>query len=138
MLTKTAGGGQAMNTMPTEIGISRIGQIAVNAHDVERAAAFYRDALGLKLLFKAGPGLAFFDCGGVRLMLTLPEKPELDHPSSILYFAVPDIQAAFSRMKEKGVQFQDEPHLIAANARPRFVDGVLSRLGRESDGTDER
>lgn len=95
------------------VGISRIGQIAINASDVERAATFYQDVLGLKLLFKAGPGLAFFDCGGVRLMLTRPEKPEFDHPSSILYFAVPDIQAAHARMKEKGVHFEDEPHLIA-------------------------
>lgn len=94
-------------------GISRIGQIAINAHDVERATAFYQDAMGLKLLFKAGPGLAFFDCGGVRLMLTRPEKPEFDHPSSILYFTVPDIRAAHSAMKGKGVTFEDEPHLIA-------------------------
>jgi methylmalonyl-CoA/ethylmalonyl-CoA epimerase len=102
-----------MNTAATGIGISRVGQIAINAHDVDRAAAFYQDALGLKLLFKAPPGLAFFDCGGVRLMLTLPEKPEFDHPSSILYFAVPDIQAAHAGMKEKAVQFQDEPHVVA-------------------------
>jgi methylmalonyl-CoA/ethylmalonyl-CoA epimerase len=95
------------------VGIGRIGQIAINAHDVERAAAFYQDVLGLKLLFRAGPGLAFFDCGGVRLMLTRPEKPEFDHPSSILYFAVPDIQAAYARMKEHGVKFEDEPHLLA-------------------------
>ncbi len=102
-----------MNFAATGIGISRVGQIAINAYDVKRAAAFYRDALGLKLLFEAGPGLAFFDCGGVRLMLTRPEKPEFDHPSSILYFAVPDIQAAHFRMKEGGVQFEDEPHVIA-------------------------
>jgi methylmalonyl-CoA/ethylmalonyl-CoA epimerase len=101
------------NIASTGIGISRVGQIAINAHDVERAATFYQDVLGLKLLFKAGPGLAFFDCGGVRLMLTLPEKPEFDHPGSILYFAVPDIQAAHARMKEKGVHFEDEPHVIA-------------------------
>jgi len=102
-----------VNTAATGIGISRIGQIAINAHDVERAAAFYQDALGLKLLFRAGPGLAFFDCGGVRLMLTLPEKPEFDHPSSIFYFVVSDIRAAYGTMKEKGVHFEDEPHLIA-------------------------
>ena len=102
-----------MNIAATGIGISRIGQIAINAHDVERAATFYQDALGLKLLFKAGPGLAFFDCGGVRLMLTLPEKPEFDHPSSILYFNVPDIQAAYAKMKENAVKFEDEPHLLA-------------------------
>ncbi len=102
-----------MNTVAAGFGISRIGQIAINAHDVERAAAFYQDTLGLKLLFKAGPGLAFFDCGGVRLMLTRPEKPEFDHPGSILYFAVSDIQAAHALMKEKGVRFEDEPHLVA-------------------------
>jgi len=102
-----------MNVATTAIGISRIGQIAINAHDVERAAAFYQDTLGLKLLFNAGPGLAFFDCGGVRLMLARPEKPEFDHPGSILYFAVPDIQAAHAAMKEKGVRFEDEPHVVA-------------------------
>jgi methylmalonyl-CoA/ethylmalonyl-CoA epimerase len=95
------------------IGITRLGQIAVNAKDVERAAGFYSDKLGLKLLFKAPPGLAFFDCDGVRLMLQRAEKPEFDHPSSILYFAVPDIQAAYGKLKENGVRFEDEPHLIA-------------------------
>ena len=102
-----------MNATVTSVGIEKIGQIAINAHDVERAAAFYQDVVGLKLLFKAPPGLAFFDCGGVRLMLTRPEKPEFDHPGSILYFAVPDIQAAHARMKEKSVKFEDEPHLVA-------------------------
>jgi methylmalonyl-CoA/ethylmalonyl-CoA epimerase len=102
-----------MNTAATGVGISRIGQIAINAHDVERASSFYQDTLGLKLLFKAGVGLAFFDCGGVRLMLTRPEKPEFDHPGSILYFAVPDIQAAHATMKERGAHFEDEPHMIA-------------------------
>src|SRR5258708_25938311 len=97
----------------TGIGIARLGQIAVNAKDVERAAAFYEDKLGLKLLFKAPPGLAFFDCGGVRLMLSGAEKPEFDHPSSILYFAVPDIQKAHSKLKEGGVHLADEPKLVA-------------------------
>jgi len=95
------------------IGISRLGQIAVNAKDVERAAAFYENVLGLRLLFKAPPGLAFFDCGGVRLMLNHVEKPEFDHPSSILYFVVPDIQPAFGKLNAAGVRFEDEPHLIA-------------------------
>jgi methylmalonyl-CoA/ethylmalonyl-CoA epimerase len=102
-----------MNATATGIGITRLGQVAVNAHDVERATAFYHETLGLKLLFKAPPGLAFFDCGGVRLMLSHPEKPEFDHPSSVLYFAVPAIHAAHERMKQNGVRFEDEPHLIA-------------------------
>jgi methylmalonyl-CoA/ethylmalonyl-CoA epimerase len=103
-------------TATTGIGITGLGQIAINAKDVERAAAFYQDKLGLKLLFKAPPALAFFDCGGVRLMLDRAEKPEFDHPSSVLYFSVPDIHAAFGRLKESGVRFEDEPHVIAKMA----------------------
>ena len=102
-----------MEALAAGIGITRLGQIAINAKDVERAAAFYQDVLGLKLLFRAPGGLAFFDCGGVRLMLDRAEKPEFDHPSSVLYFAVPDIQAAYSRMQESGVQFEDAPHIVA-------------------------
>jgi methylmalonyl-CoA/ethylmalonyl-CoA epimerase len=99
-------------TTTANLGISGLGQIAINAHDVDRATAFYRDKLGLRLLFTAG-NLAFFDCGGVRLMLTRPEKPEFDHPSSVLYFKVPDIAAAHRHMRDGGVHFEDEPHLIA-------------------------
>jgi len=92
--------------------LSRIGQIAVNARDVDRATAFYRDILGLQHLFRAGQ-LSFFDCGGVRLMLDKAEKPEFDHPSSILYFQVGDIRAAHIRLKDAGAKFEDEPHVIA-------------------------
>jgi methylmalonyl-CoA/ethylmalonyl-CoA epimerase len=113
MLTNLSLEVKTMTATVTGIGITRLGQVAINAHDVERATAFYQNALGLKLLFKAPGGLAFFDCGGVRLMLTRPEKPEFDHPSSVLYFSVPDIHAAHGRMKESGVRFEDEPHLIA-------------------------
>lgn len=92
--------------------LSRIGQIAINAHDVDRATAFYRDVLGLQHLFRAGQ-LSFFDCGGVRLMLDKAEKPEFNHPSSILYFQVGDIRAAYKRLKDLGAKFEDEPHVIA-------------------------
>lgn len=101
-----------MNTPIAGLGITRIGQIAINVHDINRATAFYRDTLGLRPLFTAGK-LAFFDCDGVRLMLSTPEKPEFDHPSSILYFAVPDITAAHRQMLANGVGFEDEPHVIA-------------------------
>src|SRR5215470_10362312 len=92
--------------------LSRIGQIAINAHDVDRATAFYRDVLGLPHLFRAGQ-LSFFDCGGVRLMLDKPEKPEFDHPSSIVYFQVADIQAAYQRLQAAGAKFEDKPHMLA-------------------------
>ena len=94
------------------IAITQIGQIAINVHDTNRAVEFYRDTLGLKLLFTAGR-LAFFDCGGVRLMLTPPERPEFDHPASILYFKVADIQAAYTRLVESKAKTEAEPHLVA-------------------------
>ena len=101
-----------MNSGPSHIGISRLGQVAINVRDVDRATAFYRDTLGLPFLFAAG-GMAFFDCGGVRLMLARGEQPEHQHPSSVLYFVVPDINAAHRRLSEIGVRFEGVPHLIA-------------------------
>lgn len=90
--------------------ISRIGQIALTVADTPRAVAFYRDTLGLPLLFEAPPSLAFFDCGGVRLMLT-PSEGEAS--SSVLYFPVDDIAQAAATLKSRGVTFESEPHLIA-------------------------
>jgi methylmalonyl-CoA/ethylmalonyl-CoA epimerase len=101
-----------MDTVMTSAAISGIGQIAINARDLERAVAFYRDALGLRFLFQP-PGLAFFDCGGVRLMLSGAESPELDHPSSVLYFRVADIREAHASLAARGVVFRDAPHKIA-------------------------
>ncbi|MGE5233873.1 MAG: VOC family protein [Acidobacteriota bacterium] len=97
--------------MATEPGLRSIGQIAINAKDLERATAFYRDRLGLRELFTA-PGLAFFDCGGVRLMLSGAEEPEFDHPSSILYFKVDDIEASHRALVERGVEFRQPPHVV--------------------------
>jgi predicted enzyme related to lactoylglutathione lyase len=99
-------------TLAVAFGLSQIGQIAINVHDTGRAVAFYRDQLGMKLLFTAGQ-LAFFDAGGIRLMLTPPEKPEFDHPASILYFKVPDIQQAHATLSHRRVKFEDTPHMIA-------------------------
>jgi len=92
--------------------IKDIGQIAINCHDVKRATEFYREKLGLRMLYEF-PGLAFFDCGGVRLMLTKPETAELDHPSSIIYYRVADIQQATRAIAEKGVAIENEPRMIA-------------------------
>ena len=92
-------------------GLSTIGQIAVTVTDVGRAIAFYRDVLGIPFLFQV-PNMGFFDCGGVRLMLTGSEKPG-EQFSSILYFKVPDIHAAFEAMTSRGAAFDGEPHLVA-------------------------
>lgn len=93
-------------------GLSRIGQISVNTHDVKKAIEFYRDVLGMKFLFEV-PNMAFFDCDGIRLMLATPDRAEFDHPSSIIYFKVPDIQRAYDDLSLQGVKFESKPSLIA-------------------------
>lgn len=101
-----------MPATTSALGLSTIGQISMNARDIARAVQYYRDTLGMRLLFEV-PRMAFFDCAGVRLMLSLPENAEFDHPGSVLYFRVDDIAAAHATLKERGVAFVDEPHFIA-------------------------
>ena len=93
--------------------LSKIGQIEMNAQDLDRAIAFYRDVLGLRFLFRAPPALAFFDCDGIRLLLDVPEDKEFAHPASILYFTVDDIDQMHESLKGRGVAFRKAPHLIA-------------------------
>ena len=102
-----------MTTAATFPGLSRIGQIAVVVHDLARATAFYRDTLGMPFLFEAPPKMAFFDCGGIRVMLSLPEGAEFDHPGSIIYYAVDDIHAAAAALESRGVVFDAPPHVVA-------------------------
>ncbi len=92
--------------------ITGIGQIAITAHDIPRAVGFYRDVLGLPLLFEM-PKMAFFDAGGVRLMLSLPEEERFDHPASIIYYRVGDLDAAHARLVAVDVSFERPPHLVA-------------------------
>ena len=98
---------------PASPGLAQIGQIAIAMKDLPRAVAFYRDVLGLPFLFEAPPKLAFFDCAGVRLMLSEPEKPEFDHPASIIYYRVMNMQETVAVLKSRGAAFESEPHLIA-------------------------
>lgn len=83
--------------------------------DVDRAAAFYKDVLGMKFLFKF-PGMAFFDAGGVRLFLSKAEKPEFDHTST-LYYRVPSVQGAYAALLAREVKFIDQPHIVHEDAR---------------------
>jgi methylmalonyl-CoA/ethylmalonyl-CoA epimerase len=96
--------------MPT-LSESRIGQIAIVCKDVARARDFYRDALGVKHLFDAGPTLSFFQCGTTRLMLS-PAEGEATG-TSVLYFFVPDIEGTKRDLAANGVKFASEPHMIA-------------------------
>ena len=90
-----------------------LGQIALTVADVERSTTFYRDAVGLRFLFAAGPTLAFLDLGGVRLMLSAPEGEFRPGSSTVLYIKVPDIDSAHRDMSARGVPFVDQPHLIS-------------------------
>ena len=99
-------------SQPNEFGLSAIGQVSVTVQDLDRAVSFYRDQLGMPFLFQV-PNMAFFDCAGVRLMLTLPEAGSDDVHTSILYYKVDDIQDAYRIMKDRNVQFVGRPHKIA-------------------------
>jgi predicted enzyme related to lactoylglutathione lyase len=96
-----------------DFGLSAIEQIAVTVHDLERAVDFYHEKLGMKHLFSVPPNLAFFDCDGIRLMLSLPAKPEFDHASSIIYFKVDDILVAYATLTQRGVHFDEKPIFVA-------------------------
>src|SRR6266852_6323820 len=108
-------GGKSFKTPLIPIGptLSRIGQIFVNVKDLDRAIAFYRDTLGMMFLFEAPPSMAFFGCDGIRLMLGVADKPELDHPASIIYYQVDDIERVYEVFKARGVEFVVKPHLVA-------------------------
>lgn len=99
--------------MKADISLGKIGQIAVMVQDLDRAIAFYRDTLGIKFLFQAPPKMAFFDCDGLRLMLGVPDRPEFDHATSILYFKVEDIETACDVLGKRGVRFEGKPTLVA-------------------------
>ena len=94
-----------------DVKLSQVEQIAIIVHDVDRAVTFYRDLLGLPFLFQV-PQMAFFQCGEVRLMLGIPSAPEFDHPSSIIYFRVTDIEATHQALVSRGVTFRSTPHLV--------------------------
>ena len=98
------------------VRLGPIDQIAVAVKDLPRATGFYRDQLALPFLFDT-PGLAFFQCGEVWLMLSLPTSPEFDHPSAILYFRVDDIKAAHQSLMGRGVDFIDAPHVVHRDAQ---------------------
>jgi methylmalonyl-CoA/ethylmalonyl-CoA epimerase len=94
--------------------LGRLGQITLTVRDVPQAAAFYGDALGLpRLPIPAPASLAFFDCAGIRLMLSLPEGEATGSGGAVLYFRVPHIQPAYTELRRRGVPFVGEPHRIA-------------------------
>ena len=99
--------------MSASIEVEKIGQIAIAITDLDKSVQFYREILGLELLFEVPSGLAFFNCGGTRLMLTTLQGKEEDHKTSVIYYKVNDIHASTERLKDKGVQFEREPQMAA-------------------------
>ena len=94
------------------LSLSQVGQISIVVHDVAKAVDFYQNTLGMKLLYEMDK-MAFFDCSGVKILLSIPEKPEFDHPSSPIYYKVTDINASYEALRARGVVFNQTPHKIA-------------------------
>ena len=94
-------------------GPTGVGQLAIPVTDLERAVAFYRDVLGLRFLFRAPPGLAFLQCGAVRLMLSQAQPGEAKAGVGVIYYRVSDLDAAYATLRERGATFVDQPHRIA-------------------------
>jgi catechol 2,3-dioxygenase-like lactoylglutathione lyase family enzyme len=93
-------------------GLRTIGQIHVSVEDMDRAVEFYRDVLGVPMLFRVpGQPMAFFDCDGVRLYLGIPES-EAYRARGMLYFQVDDVDEAYTALKVRGVEFVDAPHVV--------------------------
>ena len=93
------------------LSLSEIGQVALTVHDLEEATAFYRDVLGIPFLFDV-PGMSFFQCGDIRLMLGETDSEQPSAGTSILYYRVDDIDAAHNALKKRGVEFVQEPVLV--------------------------
>ena len=95
-----------------EFGLNSIGQIHITVTDIDRSVAFYRDVLGMKLLFEVpGQNMAFFDCGGVRLYLGKPESPDF-HSKPLIYYRVQSIDDSVKELQSRGVVFEHPPHVV--------------------------
>ncbi|GAB0170226.1 VOC family protein [Lysinibacillus sp. CTST325] len=92
--------------------IQKVGQIGIPVKELNRAIHFYKEKLGLSLLFNTD-SMAFFDCNGLRLLLSLPEKDEFIYSSSIIYFQVENMSKTYEDLVNKNVTFIDEPHVVA-------------------------
>jgi methylmalonyl-CoA/ethylmalonyl-CoA epimerase len=104
-------GPQAESGQSSAVHLESIGQIALTVRDLAESKRFYQETLGMKFLFDAGT-MAFFQCGDIRLMIGLAEKPVIPE-GTILYFRVEEIQSVCAALKEKGVEFVQEPLLVA-------------------------
>jgi methylmalonyl-CoA/ethylmalonyl-CoA epimerase len=94
------------------LATAKVGQLLIPVDDFEHGVAFYRDVLGIPFLFSAPPQMAFFDCGGVRLLVGVMPEGEAVHRGSAIYFKVDDIRAVHATLAGKGVTFRAAPHVV--------------------------
>jgi len=112
--------GNTRRTAMSAVCLGEIGQIGLTVKDLERSKTFYRDVLGMTLLFEAGK-MAFFKCGTVRLMMGEAETgQETPVGGVILYFKAEAIEGVCAELVNRGVQFVQGAHLVA-----RMVDHEL-------------
>ena len=91
---------------------AKVAQILIPVEDFDRGVAFYRDVLGIPFLFAAPPQMAFFDCGGVRLLVGGAPAGQKVQRGSAIYFRVSDIDSVYSFLADKAVHFQAKPHVV--------------------------
>ena len=100
-----------------DLANATVGQLMIPVEDLDRGVSFYRDVLGIPFLFSAPPQMAFFMCGSVRLLIGVMPAGQRAQRGSAIYFKVPDIQAVYSSLNEKGVSFVAAPHVVNRTAR---------------------
>ena len=122
--------------------VRRVRQIAIVVSDVAVAVSYYRDVLGLKFLFSAGPNLAFLSDGEIRIMLSTPQGAGAVGQYSVIYFQMDDIESAFDAITSRGSALEQAPHLVAKMSDHdlwigfvRDPDGNLIGLMEERRGT---
>jgi methylmalonyl-CoA/ethylmalonyl-CoA epimerase len=121
-----------------DLAQAKVTQLLIPVDDFDRGVAFYRDTLGIRFLFSAPPQMAFFDCGGVRLLVGVMRAGQTAQRGSAIYFRVPDIHAVYATLKSRSVEFKAEPHVV--NRTPQmelwlaeFVDPYGNQLALMSE-----
>src|SRR5215475_4605407 len=115
-------------------------QLLIPVDDFERGVSFYRDILGIPLLFSAPPQMAFFQCGAIRLLVGVTRAGQKAQRGSAIYFSVRDIEGVYASLREKGVEFKAPPHVVNRSARSEtwlaeFVDPDGNQLALLSEKT---
>ena len=122
---------------PAALALSTIGQIALSVTDIDRAIAFYRDTLGMKLLFQV-PNMGFFDCGSVRLMLSGSQQ-RAGTSATVVYAGYPRSNRRGSPpYKSRNADIEQEPQLVARMPDHELWMAFFRDPDGESIGADER